>query len=61
MLTYSEALTLLKSGEDMRCNTWPSGHFVRLAHWPITPPPGWHAQQYVPTQPEQLGIEWSKA
>lgn len=60
MLTYSEALTLLKSGEDMRCVSWPAGHFVRLAQWPMQPPPGWHVQPYIPTQAEQLGTDWRK-
>lgn len=29
MLTFSEALTLLKAGQDMRQSTWPRGTFIR--------------------------------
>ena len=51
MLSYSEALTMLKAGEDMRCTHWPAGHFVRLAN---APPQGFHGQPFYTTKPEQL-------
>lgn len=63
MLTYSEALTLLKLGEDMRCTHWPPGHFVRLA---TAPPQGFHGQPFYTTtleqiQREQLQPNWVRA
>lgn len=63
MLSYSEALTMLKAGEDMRCTHWPAGHFVRLA---TAPPHGFHGQTYLTTKPEQIAREqlqanWVKA
>lgn len=60
MLTFSEALTLLKSGEDMRFGSWPQDAFVRIADQQTTIP-GFIAQEFVPTQAEMLGNEWKKA
>lgn len=61
MLTFSEALTLLKSGEDMRCTSWPPGHFVRLVNSPPQHIQGFAGSTYTPTQAELLGHEWSKS
>lgn len=60
MLTFSEALMFLKTGEDMRFNSWPADAFVRLANQG-TQIPGFIAQEFTPTQAEMLGHEWSKA
>lgn len=30
MLTFSEALVQLKSGQDLRVDTWPRAHFARM-------------------------------
>lgn len=61
MLTFSEALTLLKSGEDMRVATWPPGHFVRLIQTPQQQIHGFAGQPYTPTQAELLGHDWTKS
>ena len=61
MLTFSEALTLLKSGEDMRVATWPPGHFVRLVQTPPQHIEGFAGQPYIPTQAEMLGHDWTKS
>lgn len=62
MLTFSEALTLLKLGEDMRVSTWPPGHFVRLVPGEVRREiPGFAGQTYLPTQAELLGHNWTKA
>lgn len=63
MLTFSEALTLLKSGEDMRVATWPPGHFVRLVQsWQQQQQiQGFSGQPYIPTQAEMLGHDWTKS
>lgn len=55
MLTYSEALTLLKAGEDMRCTHWPAGHFVRLTLNKTAP--GYHSQPFLTTTQQQLNTE----
>lgn len=61
MLTFSEALTLLKTGEDMRVQTWPPGHFVRLVVLPQRQEiRGYAGTPYIPTQAELLGHNWSK-
>ncbi len=60
MLTFSEALMFLKTGEDMRVHTWPSDAFVRLAD-ESTQIPGFIAQEFFPTQAEMLGHDWRKA
>jgi hypothetical protein len=59
MLTFSEALTLLKLGEDMRYKDWPAGHFIRLTA--DTVQTGMAAQPYQPTQAEMLGCKWERA
>lgn len=61
MLTFSEALTLLKSGEDMRVATWPPGHFVRLVQTSQQQIQGFTGQPYTPTQAEMLGHDWTKS
>ena len=65
MLTFSEALVLLKAGEDMRHETWPRTHFVRVVF--VGGKPELHkfnrlqSSVYTPTQPELLGQDWSKS
>lgn len=71
MLTFSEALTQLKAGQDLRQPAWPAGYFVRIVmtRWPtgLAPElrqfkPGSKAgSPYLPTQPEMLGNTWIAA
>lgn len=61
MLTFEQALLMLKTGEDMRHESWPAGRFVRLVMPGQTTPVGYQLQQYQPTQAEMLGQQWSKA
>lgn len=65
MLTFSEALSLLKAGEDMRHAAWPKNAYVRAVAKPAGPElrkyAGRQSAPYTPTQPELFGQDWSKA
>lgn len=67
MLTYSEALTLLKSARDMRVTTWERGGFVRCVRNPNGVPElrryrlNGNVETYTPTQAEMLGQSWEAA
>lgn len=65
MLTFEQALTLMKSGEDVRWSAWPPRHFARMRvngatveFFRVTPQA---RGLYVPTQAEMAGNQWSKA
>lgn len=71
MLTFSEALTQLKAGEDMRVKGWPRSRFVRAVvtagapslvvfnrdHDPATPP----QSPYTYPNAEVFGQDWTRA
>lgn len=63
MLTFSEALTQLKAGEDMRHASWPRRDYIRAVMVNGKP----EARRfpavvlYIPTQSELFGQEWTKA
>lgn len=65
MLTFEQALLLLKSGEDVRWKTWPPRHFARMREVGNTvefvrkTPHG--TTLYTPSQAELAGNQWSKA
>lgn len=61
MLTFEQALLMVKCGEDMRWHSWPARQFVRLraAELVRVTPAG--RIPYTPTQAEMLGAQWSKA
>jgi hypothetical protein len=65
MLTFSEALVLLKSGEDMRHEDWPKRDYVRAtragASFQLTRFSAAGRTTYTPTQPELFSQHWSKA
>lgn len=65
MLTFGEALVLLKSGEDMRHASWPRGTLLRALFVAGTPElrkfTGKVSSVYSPTQAEIFGQDWSKA
>lgn len=65
MLTFSEMLVLLKSGEDMRHDSWPRGTYLRALITDrkqearkIT---GRTRERYSPTQQELFDQGWEKA
>lgn len=59
-LQFEEALTQMRLGEDMRYDTWPPGHFVRLVIGPAVIN-GFAATKFVPTQDEMLFPNWRRA
>lgn len=65
MLTFSEALVLLKAGEDMRHADWPRTTYARAVS--VAGKPELHKVNgksraiYSPTQAELFGQNWSKA
>lgn len=66
MLTFSEALVLLKSGDDMRHSSWPRGVYLRAFMVAGKPQArkvdGKTTSLYSsPTQAELFGQDWSKA
>jgi hypothetical protein len=65
MLTFEQALLMLKSGEDMRHADWPSGHFVRAVQKPVVRlvrfKTGGCSDEYRPTQLEMFSNQWGKA
>jgi len=71
MLTFSEALVQLKSGQDMRVNTWPHGQWVRAVMVTTAAGPSPELRKfsqaapkgatYQPTQAEMFGQSWSVA
>ena len=65
MLTFSEALVLLKSGEDMRHASWPRNAYLRAVTVNGKPEArkvsGKTGATYTPTQAELFGQDWSKA
>lgn len=66
MLTFSEALTLLKAGQDMRISTWPRWQYVRAVRTPTGPVLHLRAHDaaptvYLPTQAELFGQDWTQA
>ena len=60
LATVEEIETLLKSGEDMRIDSWPGDWFVRLAPANTTIP-GFIAQPFRPGQTEMFCQNWEKA
>lgn len=66
MLTFSEALTQLKAGQDMRVSTWPRSRFVRATRTPAGPVLQVRTHNatptiYQPTQAEMFGQDWTQA
>lgn len=71
MLTFSEALVFLKSGQAIKSNTWSRGHFVRMLVTYSGGVMSYEARRYAPTdtvgtlftpsQPEMFGQSWSLA
>lgn len=69
MLTFSEMLVLLKSGEDLRHSSWPRGAYLRAfvvsgkpeARKITSRSGGTTVATYSPTQAELFGQDWSKA
>jgi hypothetical protein len=63
MLTFSEALTQLKAGEDMRHASWPRRDYIRAVIVAGKPEarrfPA--AVAYSPTQAELFGQDWNRA
>lgn len=65
MLTFSEALTQLKAGEDMRWLAWPAGQFLRAVAPPTGPKlmviTGTTKVAYTYPSAEVFGQDWRKA
>lgn len=72
MLTFSEALTQLKAGEDMRIKTWPRQMFVRAVAQPAGVPallvhnrnpgvPPTAPYPYTYPNAEVFGQDWTRA
>lgn len=52
VLTFSEALVQLKSGMDLRINTWPRGYWVRAVMVPTNEGQVPELRQYKPNAPK---------
>lgn len=66
MLTFEQALLLLKSGEDMRLPAWPRQAFVRVTTGAggrptLTRFDGRARVPYVPSDADLFSNAWSKA
>lgn len=65
MLTFEQALLMLKSGEDVLRTTWARGMFVRAMRRPTGPAlvlyHGTTTAPYAPTDQDLFANDWSKA
>lgn len=72
MMTFSEALTQLKAGKDLRIKTWPARHFVRVVFVAGLPTPMLHQvpstssgtlvkTPYTYPNAEVFGQDWTRA